>query len=121
MNFEAAQKNNKEIEDLCALALDAALKAGASGADIIYSEGQSAGISLKDGEIEESVTGYSSGLGIRTIMSDGRQGIASGNRINKASVLEMVEWSIHNCRNSQPDEGVMLYSGKLVEDPAVIS
>lgn len=122
MNFSnqnTANEDNKEMEALCAWALDAALASGASGADILYSEGAGTGLSLKDGEIEESVTGYTFGLGVRTIMSDGRQGIAYGNRVDMDSVRELVEWSMHNCRNSQPEEGVTLYTGKLVSDPSV--
>lgn len=123
MNFSQLRKEknrgNEETEALCAWALETALASGASGADVLYSEGKGAGLSLKDGEIEESVTGYTAGLGVRTIMSDGRQGIAYGNRVDKDSVRELVEWSLHNCRHSQPEEGVTLYTGKLVSDPSV--
>lgn len=111
--------DDKEIEALCAWALDAALSAGADAADILYSEGEGAGLTLRDGEIEDSVTGFTAGLGIRTIMSDGRQGVASGNRINRDSVQELIGWSLHNCRNSQPEEGVGLYTGMLETDPNV--
>lgn len=110
---------HKEVEALCAWTLDLAVRAGAWGADILYSEGEGSGLSLKDGEVEESVTGFTSGLGVRTIMSDGRQGIAYGNRVDKLSVAELVEWSVHNCKNSQPEEGITLYTGKLEEDPSV--
>lgn len=114
------KNSNKEIEALCAWALDESIRAGASAADILYSEGKGSGLTLKDGEIEESVTGFTSGLGVRTIMSDGRQGIASGNRVDKEAVRELIEWSIHNCRNSQPEEGIALYTGKLVTDTEVV-
>lgn len=114
-----SRKTRGEVEALCAWALDAAVKAGAQGADVLYSEGEGSGLSLKDGEVEESVTGFTSGLGVRTIMSDGRQGIAYGNRVDKPSVAELVEWSLHNCKNSQPEEGITLYTGRLEEDPAI--
>ncbi|MEG2184900.1 MAG: TldD/PmbA family protein [Cloacibacillus sp.] len=114
------------VEALAAHALCAALKKGASGADVLYSEGSGCGLALKDGEIEECTSGTSSGLGIRTIFSDGRQGIAYGSRLDSASVDELVEWSLHNARLSEPDEGVLLYDGPLVrvdeleeEDPAI--
>jgi len=116
---ESRQISDKEIEALCSWALDEAVSAGASGADALYSEGTGARLSLKDGEVEESVGGFTSGLGVRTIMPDGRQGIASGNRLDKQSVRALVEWSIHNCKNSEPEEDVTLYTGRLVEDPAV--
>lgn len=116
----------KEIEALSAHALEAAVKDGAAGADILYSEGEGFGLALKDGEIEECTSGSSAGIGIRTIMSDGRQGIAYGNRLDMSSVDALVEWSLHNARASEPEEGIMLYDGPLVrcdeleaEDPAI--
>jgi PmbA protein len=99
--------------------LEEALRGGASGADVLYSEGAGSGISLKDGEIEECVTGFTSGIGVRTIMSDGRQGISYGNRLDRLSLGELVEWSLFNCRNSEPEEGIMLYEGKLIPDPSI--
>lgn len=113
------RKGGKDIEALCGWALEMAQELGASDADALYSEGQGSALSLKDGEIEESVTGYTAGLGIRVIMSDGRQGIAHGNRLDRDSVRELVEWSVHNCKNSQPEEGIFLHTGKLTEDPAL--
>lgn len=109
--------SHEEVEALAAHALDAALRGGASGADVLYSEGCANGLTLKDGEIEESTSGSSAGLGVRTILADGRQGIAYGNRLDRASVDSLIEWSLHNARASQPEEGVMLYDGLLVRCP----
>ena len=96
--------------------LDEALRGGASGADVLYSEGAGSGLSLKDGEIEECVTGFTAGIGVRTIMSDGRQGISYGNRLDKLSLK--ISWSgALPTRNSEPEEGIMLYEGKMVPDP----
>ncbi|MDO5114933.1 MAG: TldD/PmbA family protein [Synergistaceae bacterium] len=103
-----------EVEALAAHALEAAARAGAWGADVLYSEGCANGLTLKDGEIEESTSGSSAGLGLRTILSDGRQGIAYGNRLDMASVDALVEWSLHNARASQPEDGVALYDGPLL-------
>ncbi len=111
--------SHREVESISAWILDEALRKGASGADVLYSEGAGSGLSLKDGEIEECVTGFTAGLGVRTIMSDGRQGISYGNRLDRASIKELVEWSLVNCRNSEPEEGIMLYKGKMVSDPAL--
>lgn len=108
-----------EVENLSSWALDASIKGGASGADVLYSEGAGSGLSLKDGEVEECVTGFSAGLGVRTIMSDGRQGIAYGNRLDRDSVRELVEWSLSNCRSAEPEEGITLYTGKMEPDPAI--
>ena len=109
--------SHEEVEALAAHALDAALRGGASGADVLYSEGCANGLTLKDGEIEESTSGSSAGLGVRTILADGRQGIAYGNRLDRSSVDSLIEWSLHNARASQPEEGVMLYDGPLVRCP----
>ncbi len=107
----------EEIEALASHALGAALRGGAAAADVLYSEGRANSLSLKDGEIEESLCGSSAGLGIRAILSDGRQGIAYGNRLDAASVDALIEWSIHNARASEPEEGVSLYEGPLVSCP----
>ena len=108
-----------EVESMAEWMLDEALRGGASGADVLYSEGAGSGISLKDGEIEECVTGFTAGVGVRTIMSDGRQGISFGNRLEKLSIKELVEWSLFNCKNSESEEGIMLYKGQLKPDPAI--
>ena len=108
-----------EVESMAEWMLDEALRGGASGADVLYSEGAGSGISLKDGEIEECVTGFTAGIGVRTIMSDGRQGISFGNRLEKLSIKELVEWSLFNCKNSESEEGILLYKGQLKPDPAI--
>ena len=89
-----------EVEALSLWALDEALRLGAWGADVLYAEGAGFGLSLNDGEVEECVSGSTSGMGVRTIMSDGRQGIAYGNRLDRDSVKELVEWSMAKCRNA---------------------
>ena len=108
-----------DVEALSEWALGEAKKGGASGADVLYSEGAGSGLSLMDGEVEECVTGFTAGIGIRTIMTDGRQGIASGNRLDMDSVRELVEWSLSNCRSAEPEEGIMLYDGELKSDPLI--
>lgn len=111
--------SRREVESMSEWMLDEALRGGASGADVLYSEGSGSGISLKDGEIEECVTGFTAGIGVRTIMSDGRQGISFGNRLEKLSLKELVEWSLFNCKNSESEEGIMLYNGQLTPDSAL--
>ncbi|MEG1642150.1 MAG: TldD/PmbA family protein [Synergistaceae bacterium] len=112
-------KTRSEIETISSWALEQSLKIGASGADILYSEGSGNSISLIDGEVEECVTGENSGIGIRTILSDGRQGIAYGNRFDKNSIKDLVEWSYQNAKVSEPEEGIQLYSGEMKEDPKI--
>jgi len=110
---------NPDAESLALWALDEAVRQGASSADVLYSETSGNSVSMKDGVVEESVSGFNAGIGVRTIMSDGRQGIAYGSRLDIQAVRSLVEWSIFNCRNSEPEEGIMLYDGKLEEDPSV--
>lgn len=108
-----------EIEALSSWIIDETKKAGIYASDIFYSEGYNNRLSLLDGEIEESLSGNSEGIGIRTIMSDGRQGIAYGNILDRLSVKELIEWSVSNCRNSEPEEGISLYDGKVTENPPI--
>lgn len=108
-----------EAADLSLWALEEARRNGAWGADVLYSEGAGSELTLLDGEVEECNSGFSAGLGVRTIMSDGRQGIAYGNRLDRGSVQELVAWSLSNCRNSEPEECITLYEGSLVSDPAI--
>ena len=81
---------NSEIEALSSWILDESKKQGVSGADVLYVQGRSTQLSLIDGEVEESLSGTSVGIGIRTIMSDGRQGISYGNSMDRFSVKELL-------------------------------
>ena len=107
---------HNEIEALAAHMLDLASRKGAWGADLLYSEGGGSGLTLKDGETLKGsqVRASISPQGIRTIMSDGRQGIAYGSRLDRDSVDSLVEWSLHNALASEPEEGITLYDGPLV-------
>ena len=108
-----------DVEALAEHALSRALQLGASGADVLCCSSCGSSLSLLDGEIEECSSGVSAGIGVRTIISDGRQGIASGSRLDAASVDALVEWSLHNARASEPEEGVGLYEGPLISDPGL--
>jgi PmbA protein len=113
--------SHKDIEAISQWVLDECLRGGASGADVLYSEGEGSALSLKDGEVEECTTGFSAGMGVRTIMSDGRQGIAYGNRLDdKTAMKDIIAWSLSNCKKSEPEEGISLYSGKLEPDPSIM-
>lgn len=104
-------KSREQVEALAAWLLDQCRAAGASDADILYSCGTSHELSLRDGEPEECASGNFSALGVRTLFSDGRQGIAYGNRLDQASLSGLVQWSLHNCKNAEPEEGISLYRG----------
>lgn len=110
-----------ETEAMAEWLLSQAKARGAKGADIQYAEGEGTSLSLKDGEVEESVSGASSMLGIRVILSDGRQGAACGNRFDKESLSGLADWAISNARASEPEEGVSLYKGvQLFADPEIM-
>ena len=94
--------SREEVESMSGWILDEALRGGASAADVLYSEGAGSGLSLKDGEIEECVTGFTAGIGVRTIMSDGRQGISYGNRLHQK--IRKLESELSDVSNpSSPD------------------
>jgi len=114
-------RSKKDIEALADWLLSQAKARGAKDADIQYSEGEGTSLSLKDGEVEESVSGASSMLGIRVIMPDGRQGTACGNRFDKQFISDLSDWAISNARAAEPEEGVSLYKGsQLFADPKIM-
>lgn len=104
-------KSREQIEALAVWLLDQCRVAGASDADILYSCGTSHELSLRDGEPEECSSGNFSALGVRTLLPDGRQGIAYGNKLDRTSLAGLVHWSLHNCKNAEPEEGISLYRG----------
>lgn len=112
-------RDRKEIENLASYAMELALKKGAAGADVLYAEGAGNALSLIDGEVEDCVCGENSGMGVRTILSDGRQGIAYGNRLDRHAIEQLAEWSFNNAKLSEPEEGIQLYKGEMVSDPSI--
>lgn len=113
-------RNRKKVEELAALALELASKNDIYGADILYSEGAGNSLSLLDGVIENCVSGENSGIGVRTILKDGRQGVAYGNRLDTDSIKELVEWSNRNAGLAEPEENITLYHGKMEKDETII-
>lgn len=99
--------------------LDTARKNGAAGADLLYYCSESYGLELRDGQPEDNSYGVSGGISIRTIDPDGRQGVAYGNRFDRKALEDLVSWSLENCRNSEPEEGISLYSGRFENDDAL--
>ena len=103
-----------EIESAAGWVLDRALSANdVTGADVLYYFCRSHSLSLRDGEPEENVSGVSGGSGLRCLGRDGRQGVAFGNNLSQAALMDIIEWSHANCINSEPEEGIFLYSGSL--------
>lgn len=119
MTFKAA--NKQDIEAVADWLLSEAKLRGAKGAELQYSEGEGTSLSLKDGEVEEAVSGANAAIGIRILLDGCRQGAASGDRLDKASLSELLDWSLANASSSEPEEGVFLYKGEpLFADPKIL-
>ncbi len=117
MSFKVGRQ---DIEALADWVLSEAKRRGAQGADLQYSEGEGNALSLKDGEVEECISGVSAALGIR-VLFNGRQGVASGDRIDRASVSQLLDWSLANASAAEPEEGLVLYDGaQLFADPEIM-
>lgn len=108
-----------EIEAAAEWMLSLAKKRGAWGADLLYSFSKTATLDLRDGRPEECSSGHSGGIGVRTIAEDGRQGVAFSSREDRASLDELVSWSLDNCTNSEPEDGISLYPGPLEQDESL--
>jgi PmbA protein len=78
------------------------------GADVFYVAGVGSSLSLRDGEIEEDSSGLSCGIGLRSLLSDGRQGVAFVNGLDRRMMESLAEWSVHNARTSVADPHVGL-------------
>jgi PmbA protein len=124
--------SRRDAEALVAWTIDEAKKRGAFGADAIYLRGGSSHLVMRDGNIEDDVTGGANALSLRTLDSAGRQGIAYGNAFDRADLLSLIEWSLSNCRNAKDDPYVALFSGTScgcecdndalrLEDPVILS
>lgn len=95
-------------EAAAAFAVERALKRGAAAADAMYIFGVEHSLSLIDGEPEETVSGFSEAIGVRTIDSAGRQGAARVGSLGRERLEEAVEWSLANCRACEEDPYVAL-------------
>lgn len=97
------------VEEAASFLLGSALKKQAvSGADVLCRYGRGNMLSLRDGEVEENASGWSFGMGLRTIDKEGRQGVAHGNSLERGALEDIVAWSIANCASSAPDEHTLL-------------
>ncbi len=117
-----------DVEALAADFLARAVAEGAAGADVVFSAGSGTSLVLRDGEVEESSRGISCSVGLRTILADGRQGVAFVNGFDRAMVSCLVPWSLANARVGTADAAVGLYEGPLavddtleMEDPQILA
>lgn len=119
--MNAVRRKRAEIEAMTSWMLDRAGKLdGVCGADVIYAYTEAHELSLRDGEPEENSFGVSLGVGMRIIGEDGRQGVASANALDRDVVRNLIDWSYENARKAEPEEGISLYGGPLVEDDAFL-
>ncbi len=116
-----------DVEKAASWLLDEALKCGAAQADLLWSWGVHNAFSLSGGEPEEDRMGSAQGLGLRLLDGVGRQGVAFVNSLDRDRLCDLLQWSLHNCRNAEILEGLGLYDEDPVsetvdlelEDPAV--
>lgn len=99
------------VEEASAFLVGEALSRGAAGADVVYSYGQGNSLSLRDGVPEKNTSGTSLGIGLRTLDTDGRQGVAHVNSLDRHHLEELVIWSLNNCASSEPDPHLRLARG----------
>lgn len=120
-NTPGAGPGRGEIEAVAAWVLDRA-KAVSNldllGADVVYFFSESRSVGLRDGEPEENAYGSSSGIGIRTIARDGRQGVAYSNNLSRGRLEEILAWSCANCLSAEPEDHITLYDGPIEADDA---
>lgn len=79
-----------------------------TGADILYKADISSSLSFIDGDLEDNSRGRVISLGLRVIDKEGRQGIAYCNMLDKEALCKVIEWSVHNCKNNDPNPYVEL-------------
>lgn len=94
-------------ESAASFLIERAVKRGAA-ADVLYTFNSGHSLSLLDGEPEKMSSGFSLGIGLRTLDSAGRQGVAYVNSLDWNLLDEVVEWSFSNCMASEPDAYVAL-------------
>lgn len=95
-------------ESAASFLIERAIRRGAAAADVLYSFSSGHSLSLIDGEPEKVSSGFSLGIGLRTLDSSGRQGVAHVNSLDRSLLEEVVDWSLSNCRSSEPDPYVAL-------------
>ncbi len=96
------------VEEAASFLMARAGHKGAAGADVVYRFSTGHSVSLHDGQPEENLSGFSFGIGLRTLDKVGRQGIAHGNDLDRRSLEDIVDWSLNNCASAEPDENVFL-------------
>lgn len=102
----------EKVEKISQLLIDGALAKGLSMADVLYSDSVTRTVSMREGELENSKSSQSGGIGLRVVDKEGRQGVASTNSFDDGSLRQIVQWSVDNCRLSEPDPWVTM--GSLV-------
>ena len=107
------------VMEAAGLLIKKAFSTGAAASDVLFSSSEGHTLELRNGQPEENTTGSSIGIGLRTIDGKGRQGIAYVNSLERGDLDDLLDWSWANCRLSEPDPDVALYSGPFVPSAAV--
>jgi PmbA protein len=105
----------REAESIAEWLIEAALARGAVMADVLYSAGTSAHFSLRDGSPEKDTQGASFRIGCRAIDSQGRQGVADMNSLSRDVLENLIDACMANCRASEPEQDLYLFSGEPPE------
>ena len=104
--------DRRKVESAATFALDSVEALGSYRADVYYVARWSSYVSLREGVPEEDKTEAFWRIGLRVIDPHGHQGVSDTDDLSLNGIKKMVEWSIANCKSSQPDENVMLYGEK---------
>jgi len=104
--------DRKKVEAAAAFALDAVKSLGPYKADVYYIARKSAYVSFREGTPEENKAEVLWRIGLRAVDPHGRQGVSDTDDLSMDGIKKMVEWSVANCKVSQPDGNVEMFKGK---------
>lgn len=95
------------VEDIANKSLETLQQLGATG-DFYFAHGVSNNISYCDYELEECQTDESSAVSIRSILPDGRQGIACASGLGEKNILSLASMSVNNAKLALPKDNLYL-------------
>ncbi|MGA9772413.1 MAG: TldD/PmbA family protein [Blastocatellia bacterium] len=100
MKFELTKESAMELAQ-------AAVKRGASAAEVIMRRRTEFDVGVRLGEVEKLKQSTDQGLGLRVLI-DGRQASVSGSDFSRNSVLALLDEAIELARATSPDESLYL-------------
>jgi PmbA protein len=96
-----------KLSDLTALALEAALKAGAEAADALAVEGTSLSIDVRNGRLEQAERAEGTDIGLRVLIGR-RQACVSASDTRETTIRDMAERAVAMARLAPEDPTVGL-------------